>query len=100
MRDTALAAHRLDQLFGAEIRRIAGVGAKAERRRRRLLKTAGGRNDGSAVFRQFLNRAVGANGIAREHQERVVALTQEALEQRILHAELPFLRNSIVGGAE
>ena len=30
MRDAALAAHRLDQLLGAEIGRIAGVGAKAE----------------------------------------------------------------------
>jgi len=100
MRDAALAAHRLDQFLAAEIGGVASVGAKAEQRRGWFLQATRGRDDGRAVFRQFLHGAVRSNRIARKHQEGVVALAEQTLKQRILQGELPLLRHPIVGGAK
>ena len=100
MRDAAFAAHGLDQFLSAEIRGVAGVRPKAEGRLCRLLEAAGERNDWGAVFGEFGHRAVRADRIARKDEKRVVVLTQKALEQLILLAELPFLRNPIVGRSE
>ena len=91
---------RLDQLLGAEIGRIAGIGAEAEAGVGRLLQAAGQCDHRGALAHQLADGAVGADRVAREHQEGVVALGQQALEQLVLLAQLPLRRHPVVGGGE
>jgi hypothetical protein len=65
-----------------------------------VFQAASGGDDRRAVLSQFANRAVGADGIAGEYEKRVIALAEQAFEQRILLAQFPFLRHPIIGGAE
>ena len=102
MRDAPLPAHRADQLLGAEIGRVAGVGPEAELVVRRLLETARERDHGRALAGELTHDGDAAHGIAREDQERVVALGQQALEKFVLLAQFPLLRHAVIraGGAE
>ena len=70
------------------------------RRGRRVLQAAGERQRLSAVLDDFLHHGVGADGIAGEDQEGIVALRQQALEQLALLREFPLLRHAIVGAAD
>src|SRR4051812_22116266 len=100
MHDGALAAHRLDQLLGAEIGRVVDVRAEAEGDLARVLRAAGERRRGNVRRGELLHRRVDPDRIGREDAERVVALRCQALEELGLQIQLPFGRYLEVDGGD
>jgi hypothetical protein len=80
VRNAAGSAHALDQLLGPQIGRVAGVRAQAKGVVGWLLEAARERDDLRALAGQLAHHRVGADRIAGEDQEAVVALGQQALE--------------------
>ena len=93
MDDVALAAHRLDQLLGAEIGGVVDVGAEAEGDVGRVLGAAGERRRRNAGALELGDGRIDADRVAREDAEGGVALRGQALDQLGLQVELPFLRH-------
>jgi len=100
VRNAALAAHRLDQFLGAKIGGVAGVSAQAEEGGRRVLQAARGGDGLAAVVDDFGDRGIGADCVAGENEERIIALGEKAFEQCALLRQLPLLRHAIVTGAQ
>ena len=99
--DVALAAHRLDQLLGAEIGRAADVGAEAEQGRGRVLEAAGERDRRARRSRPAPASSRWCRRRRRGRcQEGVEALADQALDQLVLRPKLPLRRHLVVGRGE
>src|ERR1700678_1134274 len=93
MDDIALAAHRLDELFGPEIGGMINVGAQTKRGVGRILRAACQSNGGDSRAFQLRQGRIEAYGVARENAEAFVTLGDETLDQFGLKTQFPIGRN-------
>ena len=97
MRDLCAGWQNLEQLLGAEIGGVACIRAHAENGLRGILQAPGQRHDGRAGASKFVSDRNSADRVAREDEERIVALGHEAFEHLVLETQFPFLRNFVIG---
>src|SRR6185312_8199990 len=93
MHDPALAAHRLDKRFRAEISGIENVGAEAERRLGRILGASGERDRRGLVCGELIYGGIDSDRVARKNAKAIVALSHQAFDQLRLQVEFPLGRH-------